>query len=109
MQVENLEKVLRLLKVLETEKKEVTQKHHGKYICILQRGWVFVGDLYRKGHECTLTNAACVRTWGTTKGLGEIAENGPIKDKTILDKCPDVKFHYLTAVASIKCNEEKWK
>lgn len=80
----------------------------GKHICILQRGWVFVGDLSKVGDDCFLDNAAVIRIWGTTRGLGEIAENGPIKDKTILDPCPQVRFHYGTMVASIQCRAEKW-
>lgn len=110
MNIEELEKAIKLMKVLDSCKKEAdAYVEYGKYICILQRGWVFVGDLFRSENECVLKNASVVRIWGTTNGLGEIAENGPIKDKTILDKCPDVRFHYLTTVASIKCNEDKWK
>ena len=77
-------------------------------IVILQRGWIMVGKLERKNSECKLSNASVVRKWGTTKGLGEIAENGPTED-TILDKCHGVvEFDYLTVVASIACNEKKW-
>lgn len=78
-------------------------------ICVLQRGWVVVGRFSQKGSECKLTNASIVRTWGTTKGLGEIAENGPIKDKTVLDKTPDVVFHELVGVFQIICKADKWE
>lgn len=78
------------------------------YIVVLQRGFVAVG------HRATLENgdyvlrdAAHIRVWGTTKGLGEIAENGPTS-KTILDKCPPIEFHPLTAIMHIKCVEGKW-
>ena len=82
---------------------------HGKNICILQRGWVMVGDLSQKGHDMTLKNASVIRIWGTSRGIGEIAGNGPT-DKTKLDTTSgDVFFHELTLVARIKCNEEKWK
>ncbi len=43
---------------------------------VLQRGWVMVGEFSKVGSDCSLTNAAVIRYWGTTKGLGEIAENG---------------------------------
>ena len=77
-------------------------------IVILQRGWVMVGRLERKGSECKLHNASVIRTWGTTKGLGELAENGKLKD-TILDPCNGlVEFDYLTVVASIACKESAW-
>lgn len=77
-------------------------------IVILQRGWVFVGNYYQDGHNCTLENASVIRSWGTTKGLGEIAENGPTA-KTVLDKCNTVRFHELTIIATIDCREENWK
>lgn len=77
-------------------------------IVILQRGWVMVGRLERKGNDCVLHQASVIRIWGTKKGLGEIASNGPTKD-TVLDKTGGVvEFDYLTIVASISINESQW-
>ena len=76
-------------------------------IVILQRGWVMVGRYSQDGANCTLSNASVIRIWGTTKGLGEIAINGPTT-KTVLDKCPDVRFHELTVIATIDCVEGAW-
>ncbi len=76
-------------------------------IVILQRGWVFVGRFHQEGNNCKLTDASNVRTWGTTKGLGELAEDGP-QSNTKLDKVNDVQFHVLTAVATIDCNDKVW-
>ena len=87
----------------------VSQPYGPTKIVILQRGWVMVGQLVRNGSECKLYNASVIRTWGTTKGLGEIALNGPIKDKTVLDKCGGVvEFDYLTVVAALSVEESKW-
>jgi hypothetical protein len=78
-------------------------------IVVLQRGWVMVGRFERNGSDCKLHNASVIRSWGTTKGLGEIASEGP-KSSTKLDKCNGlVEFDYLTVVASIACNESAWK
>ncbi len=77
-------------------------------IVILQRGWVFVGKFSKAGSACKLTDASNIRTWGTTKGLGEIAENGPT-DSTKLDKVNDVSFHELSIVALIDCEDKVWK
>jgi hypothetical protein len=78
-------------------------------IAILQRGWVMVGRFERNGADCKLHNAHVIREWGTTKGLGEIAGNGPTKD-TILDRCYGVvEFDYLTVVALVSVEEAKWK
>ena len=77
-------------------------------IVILQRGWVMVGRLERDGSRCILHNASVVRVWGTTKGLPEIANDGPTA-KTVLDSCDgDVEFHELTMIAALACREDKW-
>ncbi len=77
-------------------------------IVILQRGWVAVGKYFQTGQDCRLENAAIIRVWGTTKGLPEIALGGPTS-KTILDKSPTIRFHELTAVATLDCEESKWQ
>ena len=60
-----------------------------------------VGYLAKSGNECKLAKASVIRSWGTTKGLGEIAGNGPTSN-TKLDKCYGlVEFDYLTVVACI--------
>ena len=77
-------------------------------ICILQRGWVMVGKLEKSGSECKLHHAAVIRRWGTKKGLGELSE-GPLSE-TKLDKCGGlVEFDWLTCVASISVNGDKWQ
>lgn len=77
-------------------------------IVILQRGWVLIGRLERNENECKLHKASVIRRWGTDKGLGQLAVFGPQKE-TVLDKCYGVvEFHYLTVVATISVNEEKW-
>lgn len=77
-------------------------------IVVLQRGWVAVGEFSQAGDICRLEPAAIVRRWGTpNKGLGEIAANGPTS-ATVLDKCPRLSFHVLTAVLMMDCAEEKW-
>jgi len=93
--------------LLSRPSKPITEKELGVHIAILQRGWIFVGYLYKKGHEYTLKKAQCVRIWGTTKGLGEIALNGPTS-ATRLDASGDVKFHELVSVGLMKCEDSKW-
>lgn len=108
-----IEQLLKVVKLLEGKKeKSVFEEKcecHDIKIAILQRGWVMVGRFGQEGSNCYLEDAAVIRSWGTTKGIGEIALNGPIADKTVLDKCGDVKFHELTAVAILDCNQDKWR
>ena len=84
------------------------QKATKKQIVILNRGWVVIGEYSEKGDECTLTNASVIRKWGTTNGLGELAEKGKLTD-TVLDSCPNVHFHKMTMVARMDVNETAWQ
>lgn len=79
-----------------------------KQIVVLNRGWVVIGDYSENGDDCQLENASVIRTWGTTKGLGELAEDG-VKSSTKLDPCPTVHFHKMTMVARMDVNMDKWK
>jgi hypothetical protein len=76
-------------------------------LVILQRGWVFVGHFEQHGARCRLTGASCVRRWGTTKGLGELAQAGKLPN-TVLDATPPVEFHELGIVATVQCDPAKW-
>lgn len=78
-----------------------------KQIVIAQRGWVFVGDVERDGDDVKINNASCIRRWGTTKGLGELAKEGP-KSNTVLDPMGTVRLHSLAVVASIDCEATQW-
>ena len=78
-----------------------------KQIFILQRGWIVVGDGAREGEDFLISNAAVIRVWGTSKGLGEIAEHGPTTN-TKLDPCPPMMVHHLAIVARMNVNESKW-
>lgn len=77
-------------------------------IVILPRGWNMIGYYSQEGTRCKLENASVIRRWGTTNGLGELAEKGKLKD-TILDPCGLVEFHELTVIATIACREDVWK
>lgn len=63
-----------------------------KHIVVLIYGWVLIGHVEQESKsEVTLVNAAVVRVWGTTRGLGELALKGPT-NKTILDDCGIVQI-----------------
>lgn len=76
-------------------------------IIVLQRGWVAVGRFYQCGEACRLDNAFVIRRWGTSKGLGEIAEKGPLTN-TVLDAAGTLRFHALTIVCQFDCNQQGW-
>lgn len=76
-------------------------------ILILQRGRVVVGRVFKDGNYYRVEDCSCVRQWGTTKGLGEIATDGPTSS-TKLDKQPTTRVHELAVVEHIDCEASKW-
>lgn len=74
-------------------------------IVVLDRGWVVVGRVSYQGEWTVIEDAAVIRKWGTTRGLGEIAGNGPT-EKTVLDPCPTVRAR--TVIMEMDCQEERW-
>ncbi len=112
MNIEQVKNLLELLSKLDTNNKtaETHKIHNGEEvrIVILQRGWVVIGRFYQNGHDCWIEKGYVIRSWGTTKGLGQLAIEGKQTD-TVLDPVPLMKFHELTIVASMICDKEKWK
>jgi hypothetical protein len=76
-------------------------------IVVLNRGWIVVGNVKESVNKTIIQNAAVIRKWGTTKGLGELAEKGKLSD-TILDKCPDITVDTANVVLTMNCNQSKW-
>lgn len=79
-----------------------------KTILVLQRGWVVVGELAEDNEaKVTLTNASVIRRWGTTKGLGQLALEGP-QSATVLDPCGTVEAHPLAILFRLPCEASRW-
>ena len=77
-------------------------------IVVLDRGWVFVGRVTAKPAELQIDEACCVRLWGTQKGLGQLASEGPLS-ATKLDPCPRVIARGRAVIFTLECDEAKWK
>lgn len=72
-------------------------------IFVLQAGWTVVGEARREGDTLIIERAAVVRRWGTTRGLGELADRGPLPN-THLDKAPHaIRAHPLSVILSFPC------
>ena len=93
----------------QTTQPEALSQNGTTKIAILQRGWICVGTFFECGDERRLDNASVIRTWGTTKGIGELATGGPIAGKTVLDPCGIVRWVKGVEVALIDCVEDKWR
>lgn len=79
----------------------------GFNIVVLDRGFVYAGNVAIDGDWCVITGANCVRRWGTSKGLGELAANGPLKN-TALDPAGTVKAPLRAVIALIASEAAKW-
>lgn len=75
----------------------------GFAIVVLDRGFVYVGDVECDEQWCVIRNAKNIRRWGTTKGLGEIV-TGPTKN-TELDPVGTVRAPMRAVISVI---EAKW-
>ena len=80
---------------------------HGMKIVIVESGWVFVGNVETDAEWATITDAQNVRLWGTTKGLGELASNGPTSS-TKLDQAGTVLASRSHVIAMLDVNADKW-
>lgn len=69
----------------------------GRYIVVLQRGWVMVGNITKEGDYIKMTNVSNIEYWGTTEGLGQLANSGPT-ETTRLRRTPDLFVHELTVI-----------
>ena len=74
-------------------------------IVVLHRGWVVVGRFFLDDDQVTIYDARIIRRWGTTKGLGELAENGPT-EKTVLDPAGIIRTHVFGVVFTLDIKDE---
>lgn len=88
---------------------EYAPKHVGDFkIVVLDRGFVVVGNVSFDESYVVIDNCQCVRRWGTKRGLGELAMEGP-KENTTLDPQPTTRVHELQVVQIIDCDGAAWK
>mgnify|MGYP000966428274 CR=1 FL=1 len=75
-----------------------------RYIFVITSGWVLTGyqDSYSPTNEISIGEASCIRRWGTTNGLGQLATQGPT-DETKLEFCGSVAINKKHLLFSIKC------
>ena len=79
----------------------------GFAIVIVDKGFVFVGDTEITEDWCVIVNAFCIRKWGTTKGLGELALDGN-NSNTVLDNTGTVRIPKNSLILTIDTEKTKW-
>ena len=76
-------------------------------IVVLDRGFVYIGSVEIAGDWCVITGARNIRVWGTERGLGQLALEGPT-DKTRLDVVGTVRAPMRAVISVIDSEEKKW-
>lgn len=78
-------------------------------IVVLPRGWVLIGRYHAAADGTfTLIDAAVIRRWGTTRGLGELYA-GP-RGATQLDPCVGIVRGLTSAVLfTIGVDQHAWR
>jgi hypothetical protein len=80
----------------------------GYAIAVVDRGFIYVGECEHNGQWCVIKDASNVRRWGTTAGLGELAQNGPTKD-TVLDATGTVRVPAHALISLIDTDGALWR
>jgi hypothetical protein len=80
------------------------------HIFVMERSWILVA-LWEPDPNDFLSlkvhKAAVVRRWGTTKGLGELASEGP-QTGTVLDEEACDQINRTAVKRRIACDEKAW-
>lgn len=89
------------------ENETITGEAHGLALVVADRGFVWVGEAITTDDWVEIKNARVVRRWGTSKGLNQLAKEGPLTN-TQLDEPADLKVSRKALIAIIPCEAEKW-
>jgi len=76
-------------------------------IAVLDRGFVYVGQVRQDGDFLVIEQAKNVRRWGTSRGLGQLATEGP-QPNTTLDPVGTVRAPVRACIHLIDCQVDKW-
>jgi hypothetical protein len=76
-------------------------------IAVLDHGFVYVGNAKISKDWCVIRNAKNIRRWGTERGLGQLALEGPTS-KTKLDDVGTVRIPLTALVHLIDAEASKW-
>lgn len=86
---------------------ESKQVLSGFAIVVADRGFVYVGDVTMDEQFAIVQNAKNIRRWGTERGLGELALEGP-KSETVLDAVGTVRIPTRAVISVIDTEAKIW-
>lgn len=91
--------------MMKTDSQEKPNDMGPQQIIIADRGWVWVGKSRVDGDDLVIEDARCIEYWGTTRGLGQLAEDGPTAN-TKLDVVGRIRVSRRAVIARIACKRE---
>lgn len=101
MKTEEIQLIAAVVAALNQSQKKADPEIAGQHIVVLDRGFVYVGNVRINGDFLHITDAKNVRHWGTKNGLGEL-RNGPLKE-TKLDEIGDVIAPMRALIHLVPC------
>lgn len=81
--------------------KTATKHPTGQHLVVLDRGFVYVGEVTCTDAYVIISNAKNIRVWGTSNGLGELRD-GPLS-ATKLDTVGEVIAPHKAVIHFIPC------
>lgn len=85
----------------------LTGEFSGHAIAFCDRGFVWVGDIETGPEFLSIKGARAVRRWGTSEGLNELAQKGPLPN-TRLDAAADILVSRKALIGLIPTERDKW-
>lgn len=101
MNKELLELLVKTALGQQQHEKQAEQIVPEQQIVVLDKGFVYVGNVTIRDGWVNIENARNIRVWGTTQGLGEL-RNGPLKE-TKLDECGTVLAPLKSLIHLMSC------
>lgn len=86
---------------------DATIETHGKAIAVLERGFVFIGDVETDDRWIRIKGGQSIIRWGTKKHLAQLANDGPQPDTRLGDPS-DVKAPLGSLIAILPVDAAKW-
>jgi hypothetical protein len=75
-----------------------------RFIVVLDRGWIFIGDLAIDGPVHTLSRARNIRTW-QRGGFGGLTQSAKVSQAT-LDDCADIQYAASAEIFRVRVGED---
>jgi hypothetical protein len=76
-------------------------------IVVLERGFVYVGEVTELDDGIRVENARNIIRWGTSRHIAELV-NGPLEDTRLGDVC-SFKAYTHSVIHMLDVESEKWK